>query len=126
MKFVSLRNDENNLLCVSWPLHQMMDGLNTDNGVPTVAISVRSRKGTASPDHDDRFPITLLLNFRDDTHAALFQPNDNEGTKRIEGTNDWEVVVYVKDPKVFCSCVAWKLGDTRRQWAAHQNFLDFH
>ena len=90
-----------------------------------VAISVRSRKGSASVDHDDRFPITLLLKFREETHAAMFQGNDNEGSKRIEGTNNWEVVVFVEDPKVFCACVAWKLGDTKRQWAAHQAFIDF-
>ena len=124
-KFKTLQNNENNLLAVSWPFHQMMDGLNTDQGLPMVAISVRSRTGSASVDHDDRYPITLLLKFREETHAAMFQGNDNEGSKRIEGTNNWEVVVFVEDPKVFCACVAWKLGDTKRQWAAHQAFIDF-
>ena len=131
-RFKSMQNDENNLLAVSWSLHQMMDGINTDQGLPMVSISVRSKgKGQPSIDHDNRFPVTLLLKFRDENHANMFQPNDTDeneindegGSRRIDGTNNWEVVVYVTEPKTFCACVNWKHGDTKRQWAQHEAFL---
>ena len=117
-----MQNNKNNLLAASRPFHQMMDGLNTDEHLPMVAISVKSKVSDRSASHAYRFPMVVLLEFQEETHASIFR--GNTGSRRVEGTKNWEVVVFVADAEVFCDCVAWRHADTKQKWAAHQEFLD--
>jgi len=41
-KFQKLQNNENNMVAASWTFHQLMDGLNTTEGIPLVALSVKA------------------------------------------------------------------------------------
>jgi hypothetical protein len=121
-KFKSLQANENNMLAASWPFHQMMDGLHTEDGLPMVCISVQSQGDAPSASHGDRVPVTLRLEFRHQSAAAGYVGNTTT-SKRINETV-WDVTVYVTDPKLFCDCVAWKENDTRQKWLDHQQFLD--
>jgi hypothetical protein len=121
-KFKALQANENNMLAASWPFHQMMDGLNTEDGLPMVCISVESRGESRSAAHGNRVPVTLQLEFRNQVAAAGYTGNDR-ASKRINDTV-WKVMVYVTDPKLFCECVAWKENDTRQRWLEHQQFLE--
>jgi hypothetical protein len=121
-RFKSLQGNENNILAASWPFHQMMDGLNTESGLPLVCISVLSRGSSPSAAHDDRVSITLRLEFSDEIVAAAYVGNERLSTR----INDkiWDVVVYVADPELFTECVTWKENDARQKWEEHQRFLD--
>eukprot|EP00545_Synedropsis_sp_CCMP1620_P011822 CAMPEP_0119014332 /NCGR_PEP_ID=MMETSP1176-20130426/9529_1 /TAXON_ID=265551 /ORGANISM="Synedropsis recta cf, Strain CCMP1620" /LENGTH=352 /DNA_ID=CAMNT_0006967487 /DNA_START=22 /DNA_END=1080 /DNA_ORIENTATION=- len=121
-KFKKLQNNENNMLAASWSFHQMMDGLRTNDRLPMVAISVKSRGSHRSAAHANRVAVTLLLEFREEAQASWFQ--GSQGATKIQGTNNWEVVAFVEDPQIFCDCVAWKHADTIQTWEAHQEFLD--
>ena len=121
-KFKSLQTNENNMLAASWPFHQMMDGINTEDGLPMVCISVQSQGGSRSASHGDRVPVTLRLEFRNQAVAAGYVGNDR-ASKRVSETV-WDVTVYVTDPKLFGECVAWKENDTRQKWLKHQQFLE--
>jgi hypothetical protein len=121
-KFKSLQTNENNMLAASWPFHQMMDGINTEDGLPLVCISVQSQGDSRSASNGDRVPVTLRLEFRNQAAAAGYVGKDR-ASKCVNETV-WDVTVYVSDPKLFCECVAWKQNDTRQKWLEHQQILD--
>lgn len=60
---MSLLNDENNMVAASWTFHQMMDGLDTTDGIPLVAMSVSATSEETSTAHGNRYAATLLLEF---------------------------------------------------------------
>lgn len=75
-RFKALQREENNLVVASWPFRQMLDGLNTmETSIPLVALSVRSTSEHRSAAHDNRYSVTLCLEFS-------FQPR--AGAKRID------------------------------------------
>ena len=120
-KFKSLQGNENNMVAASWQLHQLIDGLNSREGLPIVALSVASVGQERSAQHDNRVPLTLRLEFSVKYFADIFQGNN---TARRENDMAWQTVVYVTDPKLFGECIAWKYEDTTRRWAEHEHFLN--
>ena len=86
-KCKTLQKNENNMLAASWPFHQLMDGLSTGECIPMVANSVKSKTTHRSSAHAHRVAVTLLLEFRESTHALWFQGNDDDGARSIENTN---------------------------------------
>ena len=120
-KFKSLQSDENNIVAASWQLHQLMDGLNSVDGIPGVALSVVNVGKERSAEHGGRIMVRLNLEFRSKYHADLFQ---GKGMPlRVDDLN-WQVAVYVEDGATFCDCVAWKQSDTKRRWKEHGTFLN--
>lgn len=127
-KFKQPQSNENNILAESWTLYQMMDGLITAEGMPTVAISIKSQESHRSAVYANRVAVTLLLEFREPGQAEWFQGNDcnTEGgpaAKRIVGTNNWETTVFVIDPILFSECIKWKYENTKKAWEVHEEFL---
>ena len=119
-KFKDYRNDENNMVAASWQLHQQLDGLNSTEGIPGVIMTISSTATDRSADHENRTAVSLNLEFHNEYLASLFQ--GNRMPKKIDERN-WQITVFVKDPKIFGECVAWKANDTRQQWDAHARFL---
>jgi hypothetical protein len=105
-KFNSLQCNENNMLAASWPFYKMMDGLNTEGGLPMVCIFVLSQGHSRSAAHENRISMTLRLDFYSPAAAAVYVEND--GTSTRISNKVWNVVVYVDDPQLFIECVSWK------------------
>ena len=113
--------DENNLVAASWDFHQQLDGLNVTEGIPLVSISVTSSSYHRLARHDDRYSVTLALEFFYAELAAAF--NAVEGSRKLNDTT-WETTVYVRDKETFTKCVEWKFENTKKIWKDHRAFLD--
>ena len=120
-KFKSLQSNENNIVAASWQLHQLMDGLNSIDAIPGVALSVANTGSERIAERDNRIMVRLNLEFRNKYLADLFQGNGMPS--RVDDTN-WQVTVYVEDSATFCDCVQWKHADTKKQWEDHERFLN--
>jgi hypothetical protein len=120
-KFKQLQNDENNMVAASWPFHQQLDGLNVEEGMPLLAMSVKEASSCRSATHANRYPVTLSIRFFFPELAASFAAQEFAR----KGNNDtWETIVYVQDKSTFSECVEWKFQDTISQWEAHRAFLE--
>lgn len=112
-RFKSVARDANNLLAASWPLHQMLDGLNNRDNMSVVKLSVVSKSPRPIAAQDGRFSVTLRLYFFHDVDANSFQAKNGAGRS---GTKQWETVVYGRDPTKFEEFVEWKGNDTQSHW----------
>ena len=121
-KFKVLQNNETNMLAASWNFHQQLDGLNVEEGIPLAAISVKQASNSRVATHDNRYCVTLSVEFFYPELAVSFAAL--EEAKKNESENIWETVVYVEDKSLFADCVAWKYEDTIRQWKYHRAFLE--
>ena len=121
-KFRKLQSNENNMVAASWSFHQQLDGLNVQEGIPLAAMSVKDASNDPSAAHDNRYCVTLAIQFFYPELAALFVAL--VGARKIDETHSWETVVYVKDKKLFSECVEWKFQDTMEQWRRHREFLE--
>jgi hypothetical protein len=101
--------------------HQQLDGLNIAEGIPLVAISVKSSSQHRQAGYDDRYVVELTLEFFYAELATAFAAKD--GARRISATT-WETTVYVQDKKTFEKCVAWKYDGTVKAWNEHRTFLN--
>lgn len=119
--FKALQRNENNMVVASWPFHQMLDGLNTEESIPLVALGVKSTSERRLAQNDNRYSVTMVLEFYEKVDAEAFQKR--EGAKRIDAKT-WETVVFVSDKVLFEECVKWKGNNTREQWRQHRAFLD--
>lgn len=120
-KFKTLQSNENNLVAASWQLHQQMDGLNSTEGIPGVALSLAKVGNQRSAAHGNRIMVHLNLEFRNEYLANLFR--GNHMPVKIDSSN-WQIVVYVADAGIFSECVRWKHEDTKKKWRDHQHFLE--
>jgi Crinkler effector protein N-terminal domain len=120
-KFKNLQSDENNMVAASWTFHQLLDGLNTTEEIPLVALSVKSTSDHTISSRDNRFSVTLNLEFFYQETAAAFA--GNEGARKVDELN-WETVIFVKDKVKFQDCVEWKYKDTKKEWERHRDFLE--
>lgn len=120
-KFPKLKNNENNMVAASWTFHQLMDGLNTSEGIPLVALSVKATSEHRSTAHDNRFAVVLLLEFFYQELTMVFAAR--EGARKVDDVS-WETKVYVRDKEEFEQFMAWKFNDTKNQWEKHRAFLE--
>jgi hypothetical protein len=120
-KFRNLASNENNMVAASWLFHQMMDGLNTVEGIPLVAISIETASEHRSAAHDNRYVVTLQLEFYNETSALTFVPTAQ--AKKVDNIR-WATSVYAKDLALFQECVAWKAKDTQAKWQTHREFWE--
>ena len=119
-KFKKLQNDENNIVAASWTFHQLLDGLNTEEGIPLVKLSVKSTSAHRITSQGNRFSVTLNLEFFYQENASVFA--GNEGARKVNESN-WETMIFVKDKDQFQKCVEWKYEDTTIAWEKHRRFL---
>ena len=120
-KYKSVAKDPNNLLAASWPLHQMLDGLNHYDEMSVVKISIDSMSDTTFAAYDDRYSVRLKLEFFTEIDAAAVQLR--VGAMQLD-KRTWETTVHVKDKQRFSEFVEWKGSDTQRQWDDYNRKLE--
>lgn len=114
-------NNENNMIAASWTFHQMLDGLNTDERIPLLRVSLKSSSPNRHAEKDNRYAVALGIEFKDEALAQNYQ--SPVGAKKVDDTN-WEVTVYVQDKGVFEECVNWKYADTTQKWKSYNAELN--
>eukprot|EP00543_Licmophora_paradoxa_P018113 CAMPEP_0202477432 /NCGR_PEP_ID=MMETSP1360-20130828/93940_1 /ASSEMBLY_ACC=CAM_ASM_000848 /TAXON_ID=515479 /ORGANISM="Licmophora paradoxa, Strain CCMP2313" /LENGTH=334 /DNA_ID=CAMNT_0049104677 /DNA_START=59 /DNA_END=1060 /DNA_ORIENTATION=+ len=112
-KFKSIARNENNILAASWHLHQMLDGLNHEDSMSVVKLSVTSTSEYRISTKDNRYAVVLQLEFFNQVDAAAFQPQT--GASKIDDKT-WRTTVYIKNKTEFTEFVRWKGEDTEEQW----------
>ena len=120
-KFKSVARNPNNILAASWPLHQMLDGLNNLDRMSVVKLSVAYASDSLVLSQDNRFAVTLQLGFFHKVDASSFQPRN--GAKKLN-EKVWQTTVYVKDKNAFVEFVKWKANDTQNQWDRYRASLN--
>lgn len=120
-KYKSVANDPNNILVASWPLHQMLDGLDHHDAMSVVKLSVVSMSDTAFAEYDNRYRVILKLEFFTEVDAAAVQWRT--GAQKLDKLT-WHTIVHVKDKEKFAAFVEWKGNDTQRQWDEYHRLLD--
>lgn len=108
-----LQNDENNMIAASWPFHQMMDGIATTEKIPTLRLSFISASDHTLAVHDNRYEVSVGIEFRDAASASNYQPPT--GAIKVDALN-WRTVVYVKNKETFKTCLEWKHNSTTMVW----------
>mmetsp|Transcript_19548 Transcript_19548/g.42141 ORF Transcript_19548/g.42141 Transcript_19548/m.42141 type:complete len:345 (-) Transcript_19548:419-1453(-) len=121
-RFRSVARNQNNLLAASWNLHQMLDGLNNMDSMSVLKLSVVNASEYRLAEKDNRFRVTLQLEFYHELDAKAFQPRP-EGARRIN-EKIWHTTVYVQDKVEFSEFVAWKSNDTQEQWDGYAAVLE--
>jgi hypothetical protein len=114
------QSNENNMIAASWPFHQMLDGLNTEEKIPLLRVRFKSVSPHKQADNDNRYAVTSAIEFKDVDMANNYQ--SPEGAKRLDDKS-WEVTVSVKDKEIFKTCVDWKYGDTTKKWDVYNTEL---
>lgn len=120
--FQTVARNQNNLLAASWNLHQMLDGLNNMDSMSVLKLSVVNTTECRIAEKDNRFGVTLQLEFYHELDANAFQPRP-EGAKKIN-EKTWYTTVYVQDKVEFSEFVAWKSNDTQEQWDRYAAVLE--
>ena len=120
-KFKSVAGNENNVLAASWPLHQMLDGLNHADSMSVVKLSVVSASEYTISSKCDRYAVVLQLEFFNKVDAAAFQPRA-DASKVDDKT--WQTTVHVKNKTEFAEFVRWKGDDTEKQWTEYRRTLE--
>ena len=120
-KFKNLQNDENNMVVGSWQFHQYFDGLNVEDGIPLVAMSVVDFAKHPSAEHDNRYWVKLELEFFQSMYTKSI--NFKDGTESVDDCKR-RILVWVEKANTFIECVRWKNQDTRTKWNNYNNELN--
>jgi hypothetical protein len=113
------QNNENNMVAASWYFHQLLDGLNTEDKIPLVVLSLKSVSEARLVAKDNRYQVTIAVEFFDQKYLAAYQAPT--GASLVAGL--WQTSVFVKDKDIFKKCIGWKEADTRKKWKKHREWL---
>lgn len=119
-KYKSVAGNPNNIVAASWPLHQMLDGLNNQDNMSFAKLSILSASDATIATMDNRYAVTLELRFFHTVDALAFQAR-TDANRRDDRT--WETTVDVKDKDEFAGFDEWKGNDTQRQWDEYNSML---
>ena len=100
----------------------MLDGLNNMDSMSVLKLSVVNASEYRVAEKDNRFRVTLQLEFYHELDAKSFQSHP-EGAQRIN-EKTWHTTVYVQDKVEFSEFVAWKSNDTQEQWDRYAAVLE--
>jgi hypothetical protein len=115
-RFKSLANNPNNILAASWPLHQMLDGLNNKDDMSVVKLSLVSASQNTIASKENRYAATVQLKFLHEADSQAFQAT--AGAQRVDKCT-WRTIVHVRNAWEFAEFVKWKGQDTQSQWDAY-------
>ena len=119
-EFPHLHNT-NNILFMSWMVHQMFDGTHTFNSaIPHMAIRPITEKDfepLAAEQNPliERYKVELELEFLNEMAASQICPLLKDDCKRTSPTS-FRTSVYVKDPSFHVQCLKWKYEHTKKLW----------
>lgn len=122
--FPELKDNNNNMLALSWLLHQYFDGLNLVDEpsgqikVPQIAINYKSHPFTeemVGTPLVKRRKVILTIECRTIT---IFKAVGDRLKLGSEKTSDleWKTCVHVENPDVLCDCLKWKYAQTKKRW----------
>ena len=120
--FKSVQRNPNNIVAASWTLHQMLDGLNNQDKMPVVRLSVAGTSQHRITNEGGRYQVTLQLDFFHEIDAEALQAKVGYSERVDQKT--WRTTVYVEDKNKFTECVEWKGTATQNLWDAYQATLD--
>lgn len=114
-RFKALKSNENNIIAASWPFHQLLDGLNTIDGLPHVRLEPVQTDTFIKEtlDGEDRFKVFVNIVYHKTQYASCI--GLKHGSEKLSDTT-WRSFVHVKDPTLFCECLQWKNDDTAEKW----------
>jgi hypothetical protein len=119
-EFPEEKDNLNNILWMSWALHQRFDGLNTTekHKVPQIAISFI--EGSDVPELFEggleRYRVSIAVECPNDDILAVMRERIKPGSTVVEEEKKIRTYVFVEDPKDFERCLTYKYNETKFIW----------
>ena len=115
-----LNKEPSNMLAGSWkPFYQFFDGLNTNKGLPLVAIKPLTESNFESAMLGEppmkRSRVDLEVDFLNKEAAVELSTNLKNGSTKLSDTK-WKTFVHVLDPQMLVDCLKWRYADTKGLW----------
>jgi hypothetical protein len=117
------KTNPNNILFMSRLLHEGFDGINQVEGVPDFALRYHGHNNSAIRMHvgggrqAEVYEVTVRVEFQSEHTRTLLTPLFKDST-RVEGFEEIELTVYVKDPGQFKGFLDHKYAITQQRWAS--------
>jgi hypothetical protein len=117
------KSNPNNILYMSRFLHEGFDGINQVDGVPDFALRYHGHSSSAIKMHlgggrqAEVFEVTVRVEFQSEHARTLLTPLFKKST-RVEGYEEIELKLYVKDPEQFKDFLDHKHTNTHQRWAS--------
>jgi hypothetical protein len=119
--FADMKDNANNILWMSWPLHQRFDGLNTVDvhRVPQIAISFVEKSDEPELFNEglERYKVIVAVECPDDDILTVMRNRIKPGMTIIEEEKKILTFVYVEDPNEFERCLTYKYSETKIIWS---------
>eukprot|EP01028_Stygiella_incarcerata_P008409 TRINITY_DN365_c2_g1_i11.p2 TRINITY_DN365_c2_g1~~TRINITY_DN365_c2_g1_i11.p2 ORF type:complete len:413 (+),score=111.24 TRINITY_DN365_c2_g1_i11:105-1343(+) len=116
--FPMLKNDENNILYGSWtPFHQFYDGMNVEDGIPTMVIRFEKDCGIeyVGESSEKRHRVEVVIKFLGKRYEKNMAPRFKNGSENI-GELEWRSFLFVTDVDTIKECLGWKYEQTMILW----------
>ena len=101
----------------TWLFHQYLDGMNTAEDLPEIAVSIDfdSVGGQISVDYTTRHKVNLKVECRSSEAGEMMNKKLKQGSIKIMD-KCFKTFVYVTDKALFEECIKWKYDDTIKKW----------
>jgi hypothetical protein len=107
-KYAEYKGHVDNFIYGSWNFHQLLDGLNTSDGIGVVirfeSMLGREEVQAKNGRFEHRYKVSVIVEFRSADLAAVFQPRVTDGTERLDDCK-FRSFLYVTDPAVLKICL---------------------
>lgn len=122
--FPALKNNDSNMLALSWLFHHYFDGLNVDDEpsgqikVPQIAVLPWSREfieEMVGIPKVRRKRVILTIECRTKSIFDILGSRLKNGSEKISDLV-WKTFVHVENPDFFCDCLDWKSAKTKKRW----------
>ncbi len=120
-KFPVLKNDPNNILYLSRPLHEYFDGISQDNGVPAFILTyVKHEPEIITRICDGNilhvYETMVTVTFRTELDKTMLSPYFRDHI--VKSQTRIEFCLYFENPEDFKEYAAYKAAETRAKWAS--------
>ena len=119
------KDNVNNILKLSWALHQRFDGLKTNGPrqYPQIAISFIQSEGlqdiqTRSGNVYQRYKVIIAIEAQDNEILAAVGRDLKTGSHLDLESNTWRVPIFVENDEDFERCLMVKYVETKRIWGS--------
>jgi hypothetical protein len=117
-EYAKYKDHVDNFIYGSWPFHQLLDALDTQNGLG-VAIRFDSVLGLEEVElrngkYERRHRVQVIVEFQTAKFSSMFQPWMKDGTEKLDDCK-FRSFLYVTDPAVLKICLDRKCEDFDKQ-----------